>query len=124
LNRLYRSQPALYEVDFEYTGFEWIDCQSREDSVLTYLRKAKNPADQLLVCCNFTPVVRGEHRVGVPGPGWYQEVFNSDSAHYEGTNVGNFPGCPAEEREWHGRPWSISITLPPLAVVIFKPHWQ
>jgi 1,4-alpha-glucan branching enzyme len=124
LNNLYRQQPALHEVDFEYTGFEWIDCHSRDDSVLTYVRKAKNSADQLLVCCNFTPVVRSEHRVGVPGPGWYQEIFNSDSSHYGGSNVGNFPGLQAEEQPWHGRPWSISITLPPLAVLVFKPHWQ
>ena len=122
LNKLLCSEPALYEVDFEPEGFEWIDCHSANESVLAFVRKARDPQDQLLVCCNFTPVVRETHRVGVPGPGWYAEVFNSDSEHYAGSNVGNFPGVMAEEKEWHGRPWSLQIKLPPLATVIFKPE--
>ena len=123
LNRVYRENPALYEVDFEGAGFEWIDCQSREDSTLAYLRKSKEGASQVLVVCNFTPVTREKHRVGVPGPGWYEEVFNSDSSHYSGSNVGNFPGCQAEPIEWHGRPWSIQMRLQPLGAAIFKIHW-
>jgi 1,4-alpha-glucan branching enzyme len=90
--------------------------------VLAYVRKAKEPQDNLLVCCNFTPVVRQRHRVGVPRATWYREILNTDSQHYGGSNVGNFPGASAEPIEWHGRPWSISITLPPLSVVIFKPE--
>ncbi len=124
LNRMYRKQPALYENDFEGNGFEWVDCHSRNESVLAFIRKAKNPANQLLTCCNFTPVVRETHRVGVPGPGWYAEIFNSDSEHYGGANVGNYPGRQAEPIEWHGRPWSIEIKLPPLAAVVFEPHVQ
>jgi 1,4-alpha-glucan branching enzyme len=122
LNRIYRSEPSLFERDFTADGFEWIDCQSADDSVLAYLRKAKDPHDMLLVCCNFTPVVRQNHRVGVPHEMWFREIFNSDSQHYGGTNVGNFPGVGAEPVEWHGRPWSINTTMPPLAVTIFKPE--
>lgn len=121
LNKMYQEQPALYEVDFQEDGFEWVDCHSRDDSVLAYLRKARNPADQLLVCCNFTPVVRKDHRVGVPRSGWYQEIFNSDSKHYDGTNVGNFPGANAEAIPWHDRDMSIKMSLPPLGVTVFKP---
>lgn len=120
LNRLYRDQPALYEVDFHSSGFEWIDCQSADESLLGFVRKAKDSADQLLVYCNFTPVVRRDHRVGVPQPGWYQELFNSDSVHYGGSNVGNFPGIEAERRGSHGRSWSIPVTVPPLGVVVFQ----
>ncbi len=121
LNRLYRSEPALHEVDFHHDGFEWIDCLNADESVLAFLRKAKDPDDSLLVCCNFTPVVRSSHRVGVPRAGWYQEVFNSDSEFYGGSNVGTHPGVLAEPIPWHGRMHSIQIKLPPLGVAIFKP---
>jgi 1,4-alpha-glucan branching enzyme len=122
LNRIYRSEPSLHQCDFSAEGFEWVDCHSANDSVLAYLRKAKDPNDQLLVCCNFTPVVRHQHRVGVAKKVWYREIFNSDSQHYAGSNVGNYPGTAADSVSWHGRPWSIEITLPPLAVVVFKPE--
>lgn len=122
LNRLYREQPALYERDFTSDGFEWIDCQSADDSVLGFIRRAADPTDELVICTNFTPVVRHNHRIGVHRPGWYQEVFNSDSQHYGGSNVGTFPGAHAEEKEWHGRPWSLNINLPPLGIVAFKPN--
>ena len=79
LNGLLRREPALYQVDFEGSGFEWVDCHSRDDSVLSFIRKAKDPDDFLLICCNMTPVVRQHYRVGVPRAGWYHEVFNSDS---------------------------------------------
>ena len=121
LNAVYRREKALHEQDFEGPGFEWIDCHSRDDSVLAFLRKARDPQDHLLVCCNFTPVVRDHHRVGVPHGGWYQEVFNSDSQYYDGSNLGNFPGLEARQEPWHGRPWSLQMCLPPLAVVVFKP---
>jgi 1,4-alpha-glucan branching enzyme len=122
LNRLYRGQPALYEVDFDYPGFEWIDCHDYENSTLSYIRRAKNPEDFLVVSCNFTPVPRHQFRVGVPRGGWYREIFNSDSEFYAGSNVGNFPGVMAEEVPWHGRPYSLEITLPPLAALVFKPQ--
>ena len=122
LNALMRREPALYEMDFKGEGFEWIDCMNHEDSVLCYIRKAKDPRDYLVVCCNFTPVVRPNYRVGVPQAGWYQEVFNSDSRHYGGSNVGNFPGRQAEPPGAQARPYSLSVTLPPLATVVFKPQ--
>lgn len=122
LNTLLRNEPALHEVDFDGAGFEWIDCHSRDDSVLAYVRKAKNPEDFLIVACNFTPVVRDAHVVGVPKAGWYREVFNSDSKFYGGTNVGNFPGVQATQPGWHMRPAKLTIKLPPLAIVVFKPE--
>jgi 1,4-alpha-glucan branching enzyme len=121
LNALLKREPALHQVDFEYTGFEWIDCHNRADSILSYIRKAKDPNDFLIVCCNFTPVVREGYVCGVPKTGWYQEVFNSDSQYYGGSNVGNFPGVMADEPGWHMRPAKIKIKLPPLGVVVFKP---
>lgn len=120
LNHLVQREPALYEQDFNGEGFEWIDCMNAQDSVLGYIRKAKDPNDFVVVCSNFTPVVR-QYRMGVPKPGFYKEIFNSDSVHYAGTNVGNYPGVVAEEDAGsHGRPSSILITLPPLATLVFK----
>jgi 1,4-alpha-glucan branching enzyme len=121
LNALLKREPALHQVDFEYTGFEWIDCHNRADSILSYIRKAKDPNDFLIVCCNFTPVVREGYVCGVPKTGWYQEVFNSDSQYYGGSNVGNFPGVMADEPGWHMRPAKIKVKLPPLSTVVFKP---
>jgi 1,4-alpha-glucan branching enzyme len=122
LNKLLRSEPSLHEQDFDYHGFEWIDCHNWEESVLAYLRRAKKPDDFLLTTCNFTPVPRTRHRVGVPKLGFYREVLNSDSRYYGGTDVGNGPGVEAESIPWHGRPYSIEIVLPPLAVTVFKPQ--
>ena len=120
LNHLVQREPALYERDFTSDGFEWIDCMSAQDSVLGYIRKAKDPNDFLVVCSNFTPVVR-TYRVGVPKGGFYKELFNSDSVHYAGTNVGNFPGVMADIGiPHHGRPASMEMNLPPLATVVFK----
>jgi 1,4-alpha-glucan branching enzyme len=122
LNRIYRREKALHEVDFDYHGFEWIDCHNHDDSTLCYVRRAKDPRDFLVVCCNFTPVPRSNYRYGVPELCWYEEIFNSDSTYYGGSNVGNFPGAMAAPQVSHGRPQSIVITLPPLATVIFKPR--
>ncbi|MHB8863631.1 MAG: 1,4-alpha-glucan branching protein GlgB [Pirellulaceae bacterium] len=121
LNALYRRERALYEQDFHGHGFEWIDCQSADDSVLVYLRKARDPSDFVVVCCNFTPVVR-HYRVGLPSGGWYQEIFNSDSEYYGGSNVGNHPGLASENIRHHGRPHSMVVNLPPLGVAVFKPQ--
>jgi 1,4-alpha-glucan branching enzyme len=122
LNALYRREPALYEQDFHGHGFEWIDCQSATDSVLVYMRKARNDNDFVVVACNFTPVVRDNYRIGVPQGGWYQEIFNSDSEYYGGSNVGNGPGLPAQQVGHHGRPCSLSVKIPPLGVTVFKPQ--
>jgi 1,4-alpha-glucan branching enzyme len=122
LNSLLRREPALHQLDFEGGGFEWVDCHSRDDSVLAFVRKAKDHQDFLLVCCNMTPVVRENYRVGAPVAGWYREILNSDSEYYGGSNVGNFPGVSATEPGHHGRPFKLEIRLPPLAVVVFKPE--
>ena len=121
LNRLHRTEPALYEVDFEWSGFEWIDANDAASSVLTFLRRAKNHDNFIVVVCNFTPVVREEYRVGVPRPGYYREILNTDSRYYEGTDLGNSGGVQAEPIPWNDRPYSIKLKLPALSVMYFKP---
>ncbi len=122
LNHLYASEPALFEVDFDWQGFEWIDFRDSDNSVVAFLRKAKNPQDSLLFACNFTPVPRENYRLGVPQPGFYQEILNSDADIYGGSNVGNLGGVQTEAFPWHVHPYSITLTLPPLAVVVLKPE--
>ena len=122
LNKMYRQEPALHQIDFEYQGFEWIDSHNSHDSVLVYMRKAKNSDDFLIVVCNFTPVVRPSYRLGAPKAGWYDEIFNTDSKFYAGSNVGNGEGVLAEESESHGRPYSFEVTLPPLSCIVLKPR--
>ncbi len=119
LNRLYRSHPALYEVDFNYTGFEWIDFHDVQSSIISFLRRATNGSFIVFVC-NFTPVPRENYRIGVPAPGFYREILNSDSELFGGSNMGNAGGVLAGATPTHNRPYSISITVPPLAVVAFQ----
>jgi 1,4-alpha-glucan branching enzyme len=120
LNRIYRSEPALYEVDFQWNGFEWVDLSDVDNSIISFLRRAADPEDFLLFACNFTPVPREGYRLGVPAAGYYREVFNSDSELFGGSNMGNAGGVNARPIPCHGRHDSIQITLPPLAVVAFK----
>ena len=120
LNRLYVREPALFEVDFESSGFEWIDCADHHASVLSYARFSKNRDEIIVVCCNFTPVVRADFRIGVPQAGYYREIFNSDSSFYAGTNVGNGAGAHSEDIAWNDREQSIQINLPPLGVTMLK----
>jgi 1,4-alpha-glucan branching enzyme len=120
LNRLHREQPALHQVDFEYAGFEWVDITDIEKSVISFIRKATKPADFILFVCNFTPVPRTQYEVGVPEAGFYEEILNTDAAVFGGSNMGNGGGVWASPDPRHHRPHSISITLPPLAVVAFK----
>jgi 1,4-alpha-glucan branching enzyme len=122
LNHLVRRERALHELDFDGRGFEWIDCHNWQDSVLVFLRRAADPADFLVVCCNFTPVPREIYRVGVPHAGIYDEIFNSDSLWYGGTNVGNAGGVLAIDEPHHGREYSVSLSLPPLAAIVLKPR--
>ena len=120
LNRLYSADGSLHEVDFDWQGFEWIDCNDADSSVLSFLRRARDPGDFLVVAANFTPVVRESYRVGVPEPGYYRELMNTDSAYYGGSNVGNLGGVQSEPEPWMERPHSIRLVLPPLAVVYLK----
>jgi 1,4-alpha-glucan branching enzyme len=122
LNRLYAAEPALHEVDFDWHGFEWIDCNDTDSSVLSFLRRAKDPENFLVVVTNFTPVVREAYRVGVPAPGFYREVLNTDAGVYGGSNVGNRGGVQAEPVPWLGRPYSLNLRLPPLGALFFKPQ--
>ena len=120
LNATYRSDPAFHEVDFEWQGFEWLELHDWENSVLAFLRRAKDPNDSVVVVCNFTPVVRENYRVGVPHGGYYREIMNTDSDVYGGSNVGNSGGVWAMAGPHSGRPFHISLKLPPLAVLYLK----
>ncbi|MCO8120645.1 1,4-alpha-glucan branching protein GlgB [Stieleria sp. TO1_6] len=120
LNQLVVTHPALHQLDFSGDGFEWVDCMNWQESTLVYLRKGLEGTDPILVCCNFTPVVRRGYRIGVPKSGFWKEIFNSDSDRYGGSNVGNYPGCTTTGVEHHSRPDSITIDLPPLGVTMFR----
>lgn len=118
LNRLYHIMPALHQHDFEWQGFEWIDCHDADQSVISFLRRGDQ--DFVIVVVNFTPVPRYDYRIGVPAPGVYREIFNSDSQFYGGSNMGNGARLPvAEPIPWMGRPYSIALTVPPLAGIVF-----
>ncbi|GBE35340.1 1,4-alpha-glucan branching enzyme GlgB [bacterium BMS3Bbin06] len=120
LNRIYKTEPALYEVDFHHEGFEWIDFSNAEESIISFIRKARNPENFLVFVCNFTPVPRQHYLTGVPEPGFYREILNSDAEIYGGTNMGNFGGVETGGNSLHGKPYSIELVLPPLSVLIFK----
>ncbi len=120
LNRLYQSEPALYEDDFEWTGFAWIDANDSDNSVFSFIRNAKHSDEFVVVVSNFTPVPRYNYRLGVPKPGYYREILNSDSEIYWGSNMGNEGGRQTEDISAHGRAQSLSLTLPPLATLMLK----
>jgi 1,4-alpha-glucan branching enzyme len=120
LNQLYRREPALYEMDCESGGFEWIDANDALQSVISFFRKGKSTDDITLIVCNFTPTTHSKYRVGVPRSGYWKEVLNSDAREYGGSGQGNPKSLRAMKKPAHGRPYSINITLPPLAVVYFK----
>ncbi|HSA81947.1 MAG TPA: 1,4-alpha-glucan branching enzyme, partial [Geminicoccaceae bacterium] len=120
LNHLYRELPALHERDCEPDGFEWLELHDSEQSALIFLRRGVDPSRVVVVACNFTPVPRYGYRVGVPLPGHYRERLNTDAAIYGGGNIGNGGGIMAEEFGSHGRPYSLSLTLPPLGVVFLE----
>jgi 1,4-alpha-glucan branching enzyme len=120
LNRVYREQPALHELDNDPAGFEWIDCNDNAASTVSLLRKGSSPRERIVVVSNFTPVPRLFYRVGVPTGGYWRELLNSDSRDYGGSNMGNSGGVQAEPIPAHGRPYSLSLTLPPLAALFLK----
>ena len=121
LNYLYESEPALWQNDDTYLGFEWIDFHDADNSVLSFVRKAETGATILFVV-NATPVPRYFYRVGAPGEGWYEEILNTDADLYGGSNVGNYGGAHADPIAWQGRSHSLILTLPPLATIGFKRH--
>jgi 1,4-alpha-glucan branching enzyme len=120
LNRLYRQERALFDLDSHWAGFEWIDCNDSDSSTLSWLRKGHAPHEMLLVLCNFTPVPRLEYHVGVPRGGFWRELVNSDGHEYWGSGQGNSGGVGAVADPCHGRPYSLTVTLPPLGVLFFK----
>jgi 1,4-alpha-glucan branching enzyme len=124
LNRVYRSEPALYRHDFNYQSFEWIDFHDSDNSVISFIRQSVDHKQELLMfVCNFTPLPHFNYRIGAPVAGYYRELLNSDSAFYGGSDLGNEGGgCLAEPTPWQGQPYSLNLTLPPLSTVILKPE--
>jgi 1,4-alpha-glucan branching enzyme len=120
LNALYRNEPALYIQDFKAEGFEWIDCSDNRHSVVSFIRWDLNWESFVVVVCNFTPQPHSHYRVGVPKPGFYKELFNTDVREYGGSNMGNLGGKWSEEWSFHNRSYSIDLCLPPLGVLILK----
>ena len=120
LNHVYRTHPALYEVDFEYQGFEWIDFSDRSASLISFVRWSQDFKELILVTLNMTPVPRPNYRIGVPKQGFYQEILNSDAHEYGGSGIGNSGGVHAEDFPWQGRPFSVNVNLPPLAVNLYR----
>ena len=120
LNALYRAEPALHEWDCDARGFAWIDCHDAAQSTLAWMRRAESTTDVIVAAVNWTPLPRERFRLGLPHGGYWRELLNSDSTHYGGSDLGNAGGVTADARPWHGQPYSISITLPPLALVVWK----
>jgi 1,4-alpha-glucan branching enzyme len=120
LNHTYQREPSLHQVDFESSGFAWIDCNDNENSVLSMIRKARNPQDFTVMAVNFTPVPREAYTIGVPEGGWYREILNSDAEMYGGGNLGNGGGVEAEAQPSHGFDYSLKLTVPPLGFVMLK----
>jgi 1,4-alpha-glucan branching enzyme len=120
LNRLLVTEPAMHELDFEGRGFEWVDCNDTQASVLSFLRKSRDGARTILVVCNFTPVPRNNYILGVPHPGYWREMLNSDATGYGGSGIGNYGGVHARPVSAHGRPHSLNLMLPPLAALILR----
>jgi 1,4-alpha-glucan branching enzyme len=120
LNALYRREPALHELDFEESGFKWVDFNDADHSIVSYLRQGRTTKDIILVVCNFTPLTHHGYRVGVPAGGAWQEVLNSEALEYGGGGLGNAGAAEAGPEPFHGHGQSLSLTLPPLSVLIFK----
>jgi 1,4-alpha-glucan branching enzyme len=121
LNRVYHQEPAMHEIDFSHDGFEWIDFRDADSSVVSFIRRDKK-GDILVFVFNFTPVPKAYYRVGVPVNGFYREILNSDSRNFGGSDMGLKGGIHSDEVEWHGRPCSVNLTIPPLAMLILKPE--
>jgi 1,4-alpha-glucan branching enzyme len=124
LNQLYRNEPALHEQDFDPAGFEWIECNDALQSTLSMMRKTRSTGGVVIVVLNFTPVPRRNYRVGVPIGGLWKEILNSDAQHYGGSGQGNLGGVEASLVSSHGHPYSLNLTISPLAAMFFKSQGQ
>jgi 1,4-alpha-glucan branching enzyme len=120
LNAFYANERAAHRCDMDPGGFEWIDADDALNSVLSYIRRDSESGEELVVICNCTPLVREGYRIGVPHAGYWREVLNSDADVYGGSGVGNLGGVEADAVPFHGRTHSLSVTLPPLAIVVLK----
>jgi 1,4-alpha-glucan branching enzyme len=120
LNHFYRREPALFEWDCNPAGFEWIDCDDSDSSVVSLMRRGKSTSTIIIAVCNFTPVPRYSYRIGAPRGGYWQEALNSDAGEYGGSNMGNLGGVEAVPIPLHARSHSLTITLPPLSASFFK----
>jgi 1,4-alpha-glucan branching enzyme len=120
LNALYKNHPALHEKQFSPDGFEWINYSDHQNAVMAYIRKGNNPANNLVVVCNFTPIVRGNYRIGLPTKGKLTQIFNSDDVAYGGSGVTNPKPIKIEAKPWNGREHSAEVVLSPLSVTVFK----
>ncbi|HEY8811899.1 MAG TPA: 1,4-alpha-glucan branching protein GlgB [Candidatus Dormibacteraeota bacterium] len=120
VNRLYRENPALHQLDFEAHGFRWVDANDSEQSVLSFLRRGRDPGQQVLAAFNFTPVPRHGYRLGVPEGGFWREILNSDADVYGGGGQGNLGGVESEPTPWHGMPNQLTVSIPPLGAVFFE----
>jgi 1,4-alpha-glucan branching enzyme len=119
VNVLYRQEPALYERDFDESGFQWIDCNDTS-GVVSFIRRGDNPDEFAIVVCNFAPVLRGNYRIGVPAAGFYRELLNTDAVEFWGSGQGNLGGKWSEEVSYHQQPYSVNLCLPPLSTLILK----
>jgi len=121
LNMLYKTERCLYELDYDVKGFEWLDCNDKDHSIVSFIRRSREEKDFLVFVCNFTPVAHSNYRIGVPYDVFYREILNSDSYIYGGSNMGNLGGVHADNYQIHNRPYSISLQIPPLSILVFKP---
>jgi 1,4-alpha-glucan branching enzyme len=122
LNARYLVEPSLWERDFELDGFSWIDCRDHENSVISFVRRGRDPESLAVIVVNFTPRLRTEYRIGVPLAGTYDEALNSDAEIYGGSNVGNLGEVTTIDEPSHGFDYSLSLTIPPLAFVLLTPR--
>ncbi|MGE3705200.1 MAG: alpha amylase C-terminal domain-containing protein, partial [Vicinamibacterales bacterium] len=120
LNRTYVNEPALHIRDVDARGFEWLDANNAESSVLVFARRSQDEDHPIIVACNFTPVPQHNYRVGVSDPGVYREIVNTDAKEYGGSGQGNLGGLEATPAPHYGRPYSLNVTLPPLGAVFLK----
>ncbi|MDL2226908.1 1,4-alpha-glucan branching protein GlgB, partial [Deltaproteobacteria bacterium OttesenSCG-928-M10] len=120
LNKLYRHEPAMYQQDYSFQGFEWVDFRDQDSTVVSFIRRGLAPEDEILFVFNFTPVPREGYRLGVPRPGYWREIMNTDSSYYGGSNMGMGGGLHTDPVPSHGRPQSLNLTLPPLAMLALK----
>ena len=119
LNRLYRETPALHVFDTKQEGFEWVDASDKDASIVSFLRWGRDDDEPALVVCNFSSIPRENYRIGVPEGGRWTERLNTDSRDYGGSGVGNGGAVEAETVSWHGRPYSLNLTLPSLSTLMF-----